>query len=89
MVHQANKKLSKTKLSKIDNQEGMNNIIEIIKSPKGAGLLIKGVSETIENEVKEKKDGFRDMLLDTLGADLSENLIIRKELNCQKYLDEE
>ena len=29
------------------------------------------------------------MLLDTLGADLSENLLIRKELNCQKYLDEE
>ena len=52
MVHQANKKLSKTELSKIDNQEGMNNIIEIIKSLKDAGLLIKGVSETIENEVK-------------------------------------
>ena len=48
MVHQANKKLSKTELSKIDNQEGMNNIIEIIKSPKGAGLLIKGVSKQLK-----------------------------------------
>ena len=31
----------------------MNDIMKIIKSLEDAGLLIKDVSETIENEVKE------------------------------------
>ena len=33
----------------------MNDIMEKIKSLKESGLLIKGVSETIKNETKEKK----------------------------------
>ena len=40
------------------------------KSLEEAGLLIKGVSETIENEVKGQKDEFLDMSLGTLGASL-------------------
>ena len=40
------------------------------KSLEEAGLLIKGVSETIENEVKGQKDGFLDMSLGTLGSSL-------------------
>ena len=36
----------------ISNEE-INNIMKIIKSFKDAGLLIKGVSETIENKAKE------------------------------------
>ena len=36
----------------ISNDE-MNDIMKIIKSLEDAGLLIKDVSETIENEVKE------------------------------------
>ena len=35
-----------------------------------AGLLIKGITETIKNEVKEQKGRFLNMLLDTLGASL-------------------
>ena len=41
----------------ISNEE-MNDIIKIIKSLEDAGLWIMGVSETIENEVKEQKCGF-------------------------------
>ena len=36
----------------------MNEIIKIIKSLEESGLLIKGLSQTIKNEAKNKKDGF-------------------------------
>ena len=39
----------------ISNEE-MNNIMKIIKSLEVSGLLIKGVSETIKNEVKNQKE---------------------------------
>ena len=32
--------------------EGMNDIMKIVKSLEDSGLLIKGVSETIKNEAK-------------------------------------
>ena len=37
------------------SKEDLNNIIKIVKSLEVAGLLIKGVSETIQNEAKNKK----------------------------------
>ena len=40
------------------------------KSLKDSGLLLKGVSETIQNEAKEQKGRFLNMLLGTLGASL-------------------
>ena len=39
------------------NQE-MNHIMKIIKSLEEPSLLIKGVSETIKDEVKRQKEGF-------------------------------
>ena len=41
----------------ISNDE-MENIIKIVKSLKDSGLLLKWVSETIQNEAKEQKEGF-------------------------------
>ena len=38
------------------------------KSLEDAGLLIKGVSKTIENKAKEQKATFLGMLIGTLGA---------------------
>ena len=38
--------------------EEMDNIMKIIKSVEQSGLLIKGASETIKNEAKEKKVDF-------------------------------
>ena len=61
----------------ISNEE-MNDIMRIVKPLEESGLLIKGVSETIENEAKEQKGGFLSMLLDTLGARLLGNLLISK-----------
>ena len=36
----------------IISNEGMNDIMKIVKSLEDSGLLIKGVSETIKNEAK-------------------------------------
>ena len=53
----------------------MNDIMKIVKSLEDSGLLIKGVSETIQNVAKEQKGGFLEMLLGTLGASLLGNLL--------------
>ena len=36
----------------------MEDIIKIVKSLEDSGLLLKGVSEVIQNEAKEQKGGF-------------------------------
>ena len=36
----------------------MNDIMKIVKSLEESDLLIKGASETIENETKGQKDNF-------------------------------
>ena len=56
----------------------MNDIIKIVKSLEDSGLLLKVVTETVQNEVKEQKGGFLSMLLGTLGACLLGNLLKRK-----------
>ena len=33
----------------------MNDMIKMIKSLEDSGLLLKGVTETVQNEVKEQK----------------------------------
>ena len=52
--------------------------MKIVTPPEESGLLIKGVSENIENEVKEQKGGFIGMLLGTLGASLLGNKLAVK-----------
>ena len=49
----------------ISNDE-IGDITKIVKSLEDSGLLLKGVTETVQNEVKEQKGGFRSMLLGTL-----------------------
>ena len=61
----------------ISNDE-INDIIKILKSLEDSGLLLKGVTETIQNEVKEQKVGFLSMLLGTLGASLLGYLLTGK-----------
>ena len=57
----------------------MEDIIKIFKSLEFLGLLLKGVSETIQNETKDQKGGFLSMLLGTLGASLSGNILVGQE----------
>ena len=49
-----------------------------MRSLEDSGLLLKGVSESVQNEVKDQKGGFLSMLLDTLGASLLGNFLNRK-----------
>ena len=53
----------------------MENSIKIVKSLEDSGLLLKGVSETVQNEAKEQKERFLSMLLGTLGASLLGNIL--------------
>ena len=63
----------------ISNEE-MNGVMKIIKSVEESGLLIKGVSETIQNEAKEQKGRYLSVLLGTLGASLFGNLLTGKRV---------
>ena len=58
----------------ISNDE-MHDIIKIVKSLENSGVLLKGVSETIQHQAKEQRGGFVSMLLGTLGASLLGNLL--------------
>ena len=53
----------------ISNDE-MDDILKIVKSLEDCGVLLKGVSETIQHEAKEQRGGFLSMLLGTLDASL-------------------
>ena len=59
----------------------MKKHIALWKSLEDSGLLIKGVSETIQNEVKEQKVGFLSMLLGKLGASLLGNMLTGQGVN--------
>ena len=59
----------------------MEDIIKIVKSLEDSGLLLKGVTETVKNEVKEQKGRFLSMLLGTLGASLLGNISAGKGIN--------
>ena len=59
----------------------MGDLIKIVKSLKDNGLLIKGVTESVQNEVKEQKSVFLSMLLGTLNASLLGNLLTGKGVN--------
>ena len=56
----------------------MKDLIKIVKSLEDSGLLLKGNTELVQNEVKKQKGGFLSMLLGTLGASLLENLLTGK-----------
>ena len=68
MIHGSGVKL-------ILEQEDMNDIMKIIEALENSGILLKGVTKTIENETKEQRGGFLSMLLGTLGASLLGNLL--------------
>ena len=61
----------------ISNDE-MEDIIKIVKLLEDSGLLLKGASETIQNEAKEQRRGFLSVLLGTLGASLLRNVLAGK-----------
>ena len=49
--------------------------MKINEALENSGILLKGVTKTIENETKEQRGGFLSMLLGTSGASLLGNLL--------------
>ena len=58
----------------ISNDES-NDIIKIVKSLEDSGLLFKGVTGTVQNEIKEQKGGYLSILLGTSGVSLLGNVL--------------
>ena len=69
------KKIHGLGIKLIIEEEDMKDIMKIIEALENSGILLKGVSKTIENETKEQRGGFLIMLLGTLGASLLGNLL--------------
>ena len=66
----------------IMSNKDMDELIKIVKSLVDSGLLLKGVTESVQNEVKEQKGGFLSMLLGgTLGVSLLGNLSTGKGIH--------
>ena len=49
--------------------------MKIVQALEDFNFLLKGVTKTIKNEIKEQKGGFLNMLLSTLGTSLLGNLL--------------
>ena len=62
----------------IISNDKIGDIIKIVKSLEDSGLLLKRVTETVQNEVKEQKGEFLSMLLGILDAILLGNLLTGK-----------
>ena len=65
----------------IISNKDMDDLIKIVKSLENLVLLLKGVTESVQNEIKEQKGGFLSMSLGTLGASLLGNLLTGKGIN--------
>ena len=63
----------------------MEDVIKMVKSLEDSGLLLKRVTETVQNEVKEQKGRFLIMLLGTLGASLLGNILSGKGAIATSY----
>ena len=56
----------------------MNGIMKIVQALEDSNVLLKGVTKTIKNKIKEQKGEFLSMLLGTLGASLLGNILAGK-----------
>ena len=68
------KKIHGSGIKLIIEQEDINDM-KIIEALENSGILLKGVTKTIENETKEQRGGFLSMFLGTLGASVLGNLL--------------
>ena len=56
----------------------MNDIMKIVKTLEDSNILLKGVTETIKSETKERKQGFLEIVLGTLGTSQLLNMLAGK-----------
>ena len=65
----------------IISNKDIEDLIKIVKSLEDFVLLLKGVTESAQNEVKEKKGGSLSTWLGTLGASLLGSLLAGKGIH--------
>ena len=70
--------------TRVFSNEDLNDMMKIVKSLEESYLLIKAVSETVENEVKEQKGGFLGKLAATPGASILVNMLVSKEVRSKE-----
>ena len=63
----------------IIQKDEMDDILKVVKSLEDSGVLLKGVSETIQNKAKEQRGGFLSMLLGSLGSSLLGDMLFGKK----------
>ena len=68
--------------TQVISNDKMENIIKRVESLEDSGLLLKWVSETIQNDVKKQKEGFLSILQGTLQASLLGNILAGKVILC-------
>ena len=56
----------------------MNDIMKIVKTLEDSNILLKGVTKTIKSETKERKQGFLEIVLGTLGTSQLLNMLAGK-----------
>ena len=59
----------------------MKDLIKTVKPLEDSGLLLNGVTELVQNEMKEQEGGFLSTLLGTLGASLLVCLLVGKGIH--------
>ena len=58
----------------------MQVLLKIVRAIEYGRILLDGITETVENEVKEQKGGFLSMLLGILGASLLGNMLAGRDV---------
>ena len=69
-IHKKILRFGRNNTTLIISNDEIDDILKIVKSLENSGVLLKGVSETIQREAKEQRGGFLSMSLGTLGASL-------------------
>ena len=72
------KKINGSAITLVFPNKDLNNIMKIVTSLEVAVFIIKDVTKTVENEVKEQKGRFLGMSAATLGASLLGNMLAGK-----------
>ena len=75
------KRILESETTLVISNDEMKDIITIVKCLEDSGLLLKGVSKTIQNEAEEQKGECPSMLLRTIGASLLGNKLAGKRIN--------
>ena len=70
----------------IPSKKEMGNIMDIVQALEDSNILLKRVAKSIKNETK---GGFLGMLLGTLGASFSGNMLARKVMLRAGYRNKE